>query len=126
MVVTPVYPRRVLVVDDNRDAADSLALILRRMGHYVRVCYEGSDAVEAARQQRADVVFLDLVMPGIDGYEVARQLRADPQLRHVLIVATTGFGQEEDRERSRKAGIDQHLLKPLDLDFLKSLLGRRR
>jgi two-component system CheB/CheR fusion protein len=123
---TPTFPRRVLVVDDNRDAADSFALILRRMGHYVRVCYEGSGALEAARQQRADVVLLDLVMPGMDGYEVARQLRADSQLRHVLIVATTGFGQEEDRERSREAGIDQHLLKPLDPDFLTSLLGRRR
>jgi CheY-like chemotaxis protein len=126
MSTTPVYPRRVLVVDDNRDAADSLALILRRMGHYVRVCYEGSGALEAARQQRADVVFLDLVMPGIDGYEIARQLRADPQLRHVLIVATTGFGQEDDRERSRKAGFDHHLLKPIDLEFLQSLLGGQR
>ena len=92
MSATPTYPRRILVVDDNR----------------------------------ADVVFLDLVMPGTDGYEVALQLRADPHLRHVLIVATTGFGQEEDRERSRKAGIDHHLLKPLDMDFLRSLLGRRR
>jgi two-component system CheB/CheR fusion protein len=120
------YARRILVVDDNRDAADSLALILRRMGHYVRVCYEGEAAVEAARQQRADVLFLDLVMPGMDGYAVAQQLRADPQLRHILIVATSGFGQEEDRERSRKAGIDHHLLKPIETAFLNSLLGRRR
>lgn len=120
------YPRRVLVVDDNRDAADSLVLILRRMGHYVRVCYEGEGAFDAARQLRADVVFLDLVMPGKDGYEVAQQLRADPQLRHVLIVGISGFGQEEDRARSRSAGIDHHLLKPVDPEFLQSLLGRRR
>ena len=120
------YPRRVLVVDDNRDAADSLVLILRRMGHYVRVCYEGEGAFDAARQLRADVVFLDLVMPGKDGYEVARQLRADAQLRHVLIVGISGFGQEEDRARSREVGIDHHLLKPVDPEFLQSLLGRRR
>jgi CheY-like chemotaxis protein len=70
-------------------------------------------------------VFLDLVMPGMDGYEVARQLRADPQLRDVLIVGISGFGQEEDRARSRQAGIDHHLLKPVDPEFLMSLLGRR-
>jgi CheY-like chemotaxis protein len=65
-------------------------------------------------------------MPGMDGYEVARQLRADPQFRHLLIVAVSGFGGEEDRKRGLEAGIDQHLLKPIDLGFLKSLLGRRR
>lgn len=96
------------------------------MGHYVRVCYEGEGALEAARQLRPDVVFLDLVMPGMDGYQVALGIRAEAQLRHVLIVGISGFGQEEDRERSRKAGIDQHLLKPVDPEFLKSLLGRRR
>jgi CheY-like chemotaxis protein len=121
----PTNPPRILVVDDNRDAADSLVLILGRMGHDVRVCYEGQGALDAARGLRADVVFLDLVMPGMDGYEVARQLRADPQLRDVLIVGISGFGQEEDRARSRQAGIDHHLLKPVDPEFLMSLLGRR-
>lgn len=96
------------------------------MGHYVRVCYEGTGAVAAALAQRADVVFLDLVMPDMDGFEVARRLRAEPQLRHVLLVATSGFGGEEDREQGRKVGIDHHLVKPIEADFLNSLLGRRR
>ena len=122
----PTHPQCVLVVDDNRDAADSLVLVLKRMGHDVRVCYEGRIALDTARQLRPDVVFLDLVMPGMDGFEVARQLRADPQLRHVLIVGISGFGQEEDRARSRNAGIDHHLLKPVDPEFLQSLLGGRR
>ena len=116
----------MLVVDDNRDAADSLALLLRAMGHSVRVAYEGAGALEAARQMRPQVVFLDVVMPGMDGYEVARALRLEPHLRDVLIVGLTGFGQDEDRERSRQAGIDQHVVKPIDPQFLQSLLGPTR
>jgi CheY-like chemotaxis protein len=115
----------VLVVDENRDAANTLALVLRQMGHDVRVSYDGREALEVARGLRPDIVFLDLVMPGMDGYEVARQMRSDPQLQRALIVAVTGFGGDEDRERSRSAGIDHHLLKPIDLEFVKSLLGRR-
>jgi CheY-like chemotaxis protein len=126
VVQTPSTKRRVLVVDENRDAADSLALILGQMGHEVRVSYDSREAIEVARSLGPDIVFLDLVMPGIDGYEVARQMRSDPQLQHALIVAVTGFGGEEDRERSRKAGIDHHVVKPIDLEFIESLLGRRR
>ena len=125
-MATASDPRRVLIVDDNRDAADSLALLVRAMGHEVRVAYDGASAVEAARRLRPHVVFLDVVMPGMDGYEVARALRLDPQLREVRIVGLTGFGQDEDRERSRQAGIDQHLVKPIDPQFLQSLLGRKR
>lgn len=122
----PKHPRRVLVIDDNRDSADTLALLLRRLGHYVRVCYDGLSAVDAARQVRPHVVFLDLYLPGLDGFEVVRRLRSDPQLAHILVVAVTGASSEEDRERGRAAGVDYHLVKPADLDFIRSLLGRRR
>lgn len=119
-------PRRLLVIDDNRDAADSLALLLRSMGHEARACYDGAAGLEEARRMRPDVVFLDLVLPGLDGFEVARQLRADPRLARTLIVGLSGFGADDDRARALAAGFDHHLVKPLDLDFVKSLLGRRR
>jgi CheY-like chemotaxis protein len=122
----PQFARRVLIVDDNRDAADSFAEIVRQMGHHVRTAYEGRQALEAALSLRADIVFIDLVMPDLDGYAVARQLRSEPQFRHILIVALSGFGRVEDRERSREAGFDHHLLKPIDPEYLRSLLGRHR
>lgn len=118
--------RRLLVIDDNRDAADSLALLLRSMGHEARACYDGAAGLEEARRLRPDVVFLDLILPGLDGYEVARQLRADPQLAHALIVGVSGFGADDDRARALAAGFDYHMVKPLDLEFVRSLLGRRR
>jgi two-component system, chemotaxis family, CheB/CheR fusion protein len=119
----PTNPGRVLVVDDNRDAADSLVLILGQMGHEVRVCYEGQGALDAARALRPDVVFLDLVMPGMDGYEVARQLRALPECDGARLIALTGYGQPEDLEQSRAAGFDEHLLKPVEPANLLAMIG---
>jgi CheY-like chemotaxis protein len=126
VLATPTTARRVLVVDYDRGAADRFVLELRRLGHYVRVSYEAKDALDAARRLRADVVFLALVMPGMDGYEVAQQLRQDTQLRHVLIVGLNGFAKAEHRRRSRGARIDHHLTKPVDLEFVSGLLGKRR
>jgi CheY-like chemotaxis protein len=117
--------RRILVVDDNVDGANALALLLQEMGHEVSVAHDGKSALDAARRMLPQVLFLDLVMPGIDGYEVARQLRADPTQEGVRIYAVSGFAQDGDRQRSAQAGIDQHLAKPLDPKFLESLLGRR-
>ena len=111
------------MVDDNVDAAESLALWLRLKGHEVQVAYEGTGALEMAEFFHPQVVLLDIGMPGMNGYEVARRLRQRPDLRAVQLVAMTGYGQEEDRRRSREAGFDDHLVKPVDPGRLESLLA---
>jgi PAS domain S-box-containing protein len=117
--------RRVLVVDDHADAADSLAMMLRAEGHDVRVARNGPDALAAVRASPPEVMLLDLGMPGMDGFEVARQVRNDGG-QGVLLVALTGWGQEEDRRRTRAAGFDHHLVKPADPAELRTLLARVR
>jgi PAS domain S-box-containing protein len=119
----PAAARRILVVDDNRDVADSHALVLRLAGHSVRAVYDGATALAEARAYRPDLVFLDIGMPGMDGYEVARRLRQQQGLEKVTLVALTGWGQDEDRRRSKEAGIDHHLVKPVDPDAVKELLA---
>jgi CheY-like chemotaxis protein len=114
--------RRVLVVDDNRDAADSLAVLLRLTGQEVRVAYDGPSALTQAGEFRPALAFVDIGMPGMDGYEVARRLRRQPGLKDTLLVALTGWGQEEDRRRSAEAGFDCHLVKPVEPDALGGLL----
>ena len=105
--------RRILVVDDNVDAAKSLARLLTRLyGQEVRVAHDGPAALAAAGEFRPEVVLLDIGLPGMDGYEVARRLRERPEFEETLLVALTGWGQEADRERSRAAGFDHHLVKP--------------
>jgi signal transduction histidine kinase/ActR/RegA family two-component response regulator len=118
-------PRRVLVVDDNADVAESLALLLRLEGHDVRVAYDGPSALEQAAAQPPELAFLDLGMPKMDGCELARRFRASPVLQNVLLVALTGWGQEEDRRRTKQAGFDHHLVKPVDPGALQSLLAHR-
>jgi CheY-like chemotaxis protein len=115
-------PRRILVVDDNRDAADSLALLLRLAGQEVRVAYDGPAALAVAAEFRPALAFLDIGMPGMDGYELAGRLRRVADLRGLTLVALTGWGQEEDRRRSRAAGFDQHLTKPVELAALRAVL----
>jgi two-component system CheB/CheR fusion protein len=117
--------RRVLVVDDNVDAAESLATLLAIDGHHVRVAYSGPEAVEVARVFAPDVVLLDLGLPGMDGCAVACALRADPTLRGACLIAVSGYGQEQDRRRSREAGFDHHLVKPVAPDVLRTLLATR-
>jgi PAS domain S-box-containing protein len=116
-------PLRVLVVDDNRDAADSLAMLLELYGHAVETAYDGPSGVESARRARPDLVFLDIGLPGMDGYAVAARLRAAPEMTGTRIVALSGYAQEEDRQRSRAAGFDDHLVKPLDPDTLARCLS---
>jgi PAS domain S-box-containing protein len=119
--------RRVLVVDDNQDAADSLALLLRLLGQDVGTAYDGPTALAQAGEFRPELVFLDLGMPGMDGYEVARRLRRQPPSVGVVLVALTGWGQEEDRRRSSEAGFDHHLVKPVEPDAVEKVLaGYRR
>jgi PAS domain S-box-containing protein len=121
--VPKAAPRRVLVVDDNVDAADSLALLLRLEGQEVTVAYDGPSALERAVADPPAVAFVDLGMPKMDGYELARAFRAHPTLRSVVLVALTGWGQPEDRQRTREAGFDRHLVKPVQAKALHRLLG---
>ena len=115
-------PRRVLVVDDNLDAAESLALLLRLRGHEVREAHDGAAAVEAAAAFRPDAVLLDIGLPGLNGYEAARRMREEPWSREAVFVAVTGWGQDADKRRSREAGIDHHLTKPVDVARLDELI----
>jgi PAS domain S-box-containing protein len=116
----------ILVVDDNRDAAKCLALLLRLEGHDVRVAHDGETALAMAQRQPPDLAFLDLGMPGMDGYELCRRMRAEPALAKVVFVALTGWGQEEDARRSHEAGFDRHLVKPMEPHSLKRLLTHPR
>lgn len=115
---------RLLVVDDNRDAALSLAMLLRLQGHDVRVAHDGLTAIETAAAYLPDMVFLDLGMPGMDGYEVARRLRELAGLERTWLTALTGWGQQEDRRRTSEAGFDHHLVKPLEAKTLEQLLAQ--
>jgi PAS domain S-box-containing protein len=116
-------PRRILVVDDNRDAADSLALMLRLLGHDVQTAHDGLEAVQAAACVRPDVVVLDVGMPRMNGYEAARHIRAQPWGGGMALIALTGWGQEEDKRQAAAAGFDRHLTKPVGLAALERLLA---
>jgi PAS domain S-box-containing protein len=120
---TPGGPRRVLIVDDNEDSAESMAVLLRLRGHEVRLSYDGQSALEEAHAFKPDVMFLDLNLPRMDGYEVARRLRQEPAMRDMMLVAMTGYGQEEDRQRTREAGFHLHMVKPVDFDKIEELLS---
>ena len=113
---SPAARRRVLVVDDNLDAAEMLAEVLRHAGHEVNEAHDGLSALVLASQWRPEVVLLDLGLPGMDGFEVARRLRADPQSGPMKIIALTGYGRDEDRRRTAEVGIDGHLVKPVALE----------
>jgi PAS domain S-box-containing protein len=114
---------RLLIVDDNQDAAISLATLLRLQGHEVRIAHDGASALAMVATYRPDMIFLDIGMPGMDGYEVARRLRREPGLESVVLAALTGWGQQEDRRRTTEAGFDHHLVKPPHARELASLLA---
>ena len=115
---------RILVVDDLRDSADSLGRVLEAMGHEVRVIYEGEQAVRAAEEFQPHVAFIDLGMPGVDGFEVCRRIRAQPWGLTMLLIAQTGWGQQFDRRRTRAAGFDQHMVKPVEWSVVDAVLRR--
>jgi CheY-like chemotaxis protein len=121
--VPPVSGHRLLVIDDNQDAANSLAMLLRMQGYEVRVALSGAEALAITRSYTPQVVFLDIGMPGMDGYEVARKLRLQPGLHSVVLAAVTGWGQEEDRRRTTKAGFDYHLVKPPEPKAVQHVLA---
>jgi Response regulators consisting of a CheY-like receiver domain and a winged-helix DNA-binding domain len=117
-------PRRILVVDDNADAADSLAMLLEVRGDEVRIAYDGLEALEAEGEFRPEVVLLDIGMPKLSGYDVAKRIR-EARGGNVMIVAITGWGQEDDRKRARDAGFDHHFTKPVDFEVLLGLIDRQ-
>ncbi|MGI8672343.1 MAG: response regulator [Luteitalea sp.] len=114
--------KRVLVVDDNADSAESLSLLLELMGHEVRTAHDGEQALAEADAFRPELVLMDIGMPRMDGYEAARRLRQSPWAQDVVLVALTGWGQDEDKRRSEAAGFNHHLIKPVDPAALGELL----
>jgi CheY-like chemotaxis protein/anti-sigma regulatory factor (Ser/Thr protein kinase) len=122
--VPRVPARRTLVVDDNQDAAESLAMLLSLDGHEVQAVFTAEDALERAQSFRPQVMLLDIGLPGMDGFEVARRVRALEGGREIRLVALTGYGQNEDRQRALAAGFDEHLVKPVEPDKLAQTLAR--
>ena len=121
----PERSRRCLVIEDHVDAAESLAMLLRLIGHEVEVAFDATQGLETARRFRPEVILCDIGLPGaLDGYAAARALRADPELCSAYLIALTGYGQEEDRRKALEAGFDTHLTKPADLDALRRLLAQ--
>ena len=114
---------RVLVVDDNSDAAETLAMLLGLWGHDVHSAADGPTALATAVTHVPDVVLLDISLPGMSGYEVAEQLRAKPELRDTVLIAMTGYGQAEDKKEARQAGFTTHLVKPVEPNMLQKLLS---
>jgi CheY-like chemotaxis protein len=114
---------RILVVDDNRDSADSLSMMLKMMGNDTRTAYDGEEAVAAAADFRPNVILLDIGLPKLIGYETCRQIRDQPEGNEVVIIAQTGWGQEDDRQRTHDAGFDHHMVKPVDPQVLIKLLA---
>jgi signal transduction histidine kinase len=119
-----ILQRRILLADDNRDAADSLAVLLRDIGHEVRVAYDGEEALEAGPEFRPDAVILDIGMPRMNGYEVATRARGSSWGRGAKLIALTGWGQQSDKTRAAQAGFDHHLTKPVDAAAIKAVLSR--
>ena len=111
-----------MVVDDMPDTAHAMTKILKLLGHDVAVAYDGPTAIEVARAHHPEIVVLDIGLPGMDGYEVARRLRQEDCCRGAMLIAASGYGQEEDRRRSKAAGFDHHLVKPVDYAVLNKLL----
>jgi signal transduction histidine kinase/DNA-binding response OmpR family regulator len=118
------HPRRILIVDDHPDVTRSLARLLRLSGHEVRTSLDGPTALEELASFRPEIVLLDIGLPGMDGYEVAQSIRKQPDSGSLVLIALTGYGQDEDRRRSREAGFDHHLVKPVDPDALLSIVSR--
>lgn len=121
-IASPAKGRRILVVDDNQDAADSFGLLLELTGYAVEVRYSGQQALEAGEQLQPDVVLLDIGMPGLDGHETARLIRQQAWGHHLILIALTGYGQADDKQRSQEAGFDGHLVKPVELEAVSQLL----
>jgi PAS domain S-box-containing protein len=122
----PSASRRVLVVDDNADSAESMCLLLEMWGHEARATRDGEEAIKIAAEMRPQLILLDIGLPGMDGYEVARRLRQIPELQGTVLAAMTGYGQDEDRRRSQEAGFAHHLVKPVQVHTLQEVFAQLR
>jgi two-component system CheB/CheR fusion protein len=121
---TPQRGVRVLVVEDNLDAAESLGMLIEALGHRAVIVRDGQRAFEAARDARFEMILMDIGLPGMDGYRVARRMRSEADLQSAMLVALTGYGRDEDRRRAIDSGFDVHLVKPVHPNALKHLLAR--
>ena len=119
-----LLPRRIVIVDDNRDSADSLAMLLKITGNETFMAHDGVEAIELIEKQRPDVVLLDIGLPRLNGHEVCRHIRKQAWGKDIVVIALTGWGQEDDRRRSEEAGFNGHLVKPVDYDKLIELLSK--
>jgi len=122
----PAAPKsslRILIVDDNQDGANNLAMMLKIMGNDTRTAYDGQAGVDAAGEFRPDVMLLDIGLPKLNGYEVCRRIREQPWGKGIVLIAKTGWGQDEDRRRSHEAGFDHHMVKPVDPKVLMKMLA---
>lgn len=115
---------RILIVDDNRDSVTTLSMLLRRLGHQTFMAFDGEEAIAAARKFKPEVVLLDIGLPKLNGYEVCRWIRAQSENERVVIIAQTGWGQEETRIKTSDAGFDYHMVKPLDPNTLQKILAK--
>ena len=118
----PLTKRRILVADDNPDAASSLGVLLEMMGHEVCIVHDGVKAVDGAATFRPDIILLDIGMPQLNGYDACSRIREQPSNKDILIVALTGWSQDDKKQRSQQAGFDFHLIKPVELPALEKLL----
>ena len=121
-----IRPRRVLLIDDNHDAARSMGMLLKHLGYEVELAYTGPEGLEAARRTRPDVILCDIGLPGLDGFSVARVLRSESPTRDVYLIAISGYGQTEDIRKALDAGFDLHLIKPVDFSRLELALNSGR
>lgn len=116
-------PLRIVVADDNVDTAHSLSLLFEALGHETKIAHNGVQALGIAHEFQPDAMVIDIGMPGLDGHDLARRIRTEPWGKEVLLIAASGWGQEEDKEKSREAGFNLHLVKPVELEMLKGLLA---
>lgn len=124
MAAEPVLERRrILVVDDNKDTAESLAMLIEMSGHDVRMAYDGLQALEVVDEFRPRVIFLDIGLPKLNGFDTCRRIREQPWGKDMMVVALTGWGQEEDRRKAMEAGFDEHVVKPMDYGKLVKILA---
>jgi len=121
--MNPKHPVQVLVVDDNRDAADAMVMAAQVLGHDATACYDGRAALSLLETYKPGLMILDLSMPGMDGYALVRAIRSNPEFTDVPVVALSGFGAEQDRQRTLEAGFDMHLLKPMEIDTLEQIIA---
>ena len=124
MAARTVQRRRVLIVDDNRDSVETMATLIRLSGHEIEMAHDGETALKKAKSFKPEIILLDVGLPDMHGYEVAERLRAIPENKSLVIVALTGYGNEEDRRRARDAGFDYHFVKPVDFTALESLINK--